>query len=330
MVNGDFWSGRRVLVTGGGGFLGACLLRLLSERGARPVGYDLNSASPCLRVQGVQGTVPVAQGSVTDLETVEQVFKEHDIEVCFHLAGQSMIADSGADPTLAFEVNVKGTWTVLEACRRVGSVIGVACASSNHTYGPQELAPFPETAPLNQLDAYGASKACADLIIRTYARQYGVPAVAVRNTNTFGPADSHLSHVVTGTVMSLLREQPPVILSDGSPTKAYLYVQDTLEAYMLLAENASREGICGEAFNVTAAEPISVQALVERLVNLSGKSHLQPIIRATDLSQKDSYEHLSSEKIQQTLGWKPRFSLEEGLLKTYQWYQEHGTDWLDQ
>ena len=330
MVNGDFWSERRVLVTGGGGFLGAWLLRLLSERGARPVGFDLNSASPCLRVQGVQETIPMCQGSVTDLETVEQVLREHEIEVCFHLAGQSIIADSGVDPTLAFEVNIRGTWILLEACRRVGSVIGVACASSNHTYGPQELAPFPETAPLNQLDAYGASKSCADLIIRTYAHEYGVPAVAVRNTNTFGPADSHLSHVVTGTVMSLLNDQPPVILSDGSPVKAYLYVLDTLEAYMLLAENAGRTGIYGEAFNVTAADPISVLGLVESLVTVSSKTHLKPIIQGTDLSQKDSYEHLSSVKIQQTLGWKPRFSLEEGLLRTYQWYQEHGIGWLDE
>ena len=330
MLNNDFWKGRRALVTGASGFLGAHLLKLLIEAGADPVGYDLIPSSPCLRAHGLEGRIPVLQGSVTDSEGVERVLKEHKIEVCFHLAGQSMIEDSAAGPSSAFDVNVRGTWTVLEACRRAELIRGVACASSNHIYGAQEVSPFPETAPLNQLDVYGASKACADLIIRTYAHQYGVPAVAVRNTNTFGPADPHLSHVVTGTITRLLRDEVPVIKSDGSPTKAYLYAQDTLEAYMLLAEHADREGVCGEAFNVTAAEPISVRDLVDKIVYISGKSQLNPLIQALALTQKDSFEHLASKKIQNTLDWKPRFSLEEGLRQTYYWYAEHGIDWLNE
>ena len=319
-----------MMVTGAGGFLGAHLLSLLLEAGAEPAGYDLSTDSPCLRVHGLEGSVPILQGSVTDLDGVRQALEDHRAEVCFHLAGQSKIEDSAAGAVSAFDVNVRGTWTVLEACRHTPTIVSVACASSNHTYGPQDLAPFPETAPFNQLDVYGASKACADLIIRTYANQYGVPAVAVRNTNSFGPADPHMSHVVTGTIASLLNGEAPVVRSDGSPVKAYLYAVDTMEAYMLLAEHAQDPAVAGQAFNVTAAEPVSVLDLVNAIVRVSGKEDLQAVVQSADLSQKDTYEHLSSVKIRDTLGWSPRFSLDQGLRRTYEWYDEYGIGrWLE-
>ncbi len=330
MTDNGFWTGRRVLVTGASGFLGAWLVKLLIESGADPVGFDLGTSSPCLRAHGVDGRLPMVAGSVTDLDAVMQTLGEYNVETCFHLAGQSKIEDSAAGPTQAFDVNVRGTWTVLEACRRTSSVVGVICASSNHTYGPQHAAPFDEGAPLNQLDTYGASKTCADVIVRTYANQYDVPAVAVRNTNTFGPADPHLSHIITGSITALLRDEAPVIRSDGSPIKAYLHAQDTMTAYMLLAEHAGEPNVRGQAFNVTAPEPISVLELVKVLVEASGKTHLEPVVKGLDLSQKDTYEHLSSEKIKSTLGWTPSISLGEGLSRTYRWYESHGDSWLRQ
>ena len=261
-------------------------------------------------------------------EGVQKALEDHQIQLCIHLAGQSKIEDSAAGPANAFDINVRGTWTVLEACRRTRSITGVVCASSNHTYGAQDVSPFQESAPLNQLGVYGASKACADLIIRTYALQYGLPAVAIRNTNTFGPVDPHVTHVVTGTIMSLLRDESPVIHSDGSAVKAYLHAQDTMEAYMIVAQHAGQRGIRGEAFNVTAAEPVSVLDLVDTIIAISGKSHIRPVVENRDLSQKGTYEHLSSDKIQRTLNWRPRVSLEEGLRLTYDWYAQHGIDWL--
>lgn len=129
-----FWQGRRVLITGGGGFLGAWLSRLLVEAGARVHAFDL-APGACLAVHGLTGRVPVIRGSVLDLPQVERALGEHGIEVCFHLAGQSLIEGAAAGPLAAFEVNIRGTWTVLEACRRVGTILGVACASSNHKIG---------------------------------------------------------------------------------------------------------------------------------------------------------------------------------------------------
>jgi CDP-glucose 4,6-dehydratase len=324
-----FWSGRRVLVTGIGGFLGTWLSRLLVEAGARVAGLDISTESPCLRVQGVARQVRIVQGSVLDPEAVEGALRTHRAEVCFHLAGQSMIEGAAAGPLGAYDLNIRGTWTVLEACWRVGSLMGVACASSNHAYGPQSVSPFREDAPLSQLDVYGASKACADILTRSYAYNLGLPAVAVRNVNSFGPGDPHTSHIVTGSILSLLRDEPPVIRSDGSPVKAYLHARDTMEAYMLLAEHAGEAGVKGEAFNITPAEPVRVIDLVKTIIEVSGKSGIEPVIAATDLSQKGFFEHLSGEKMKLVLGWTPRLTLEEGLRDTFRWYAQHGTAWIE-
>lgn len=322
-----FWNGRRVLITGVSGFLGSWLSCLLVKAGAIVFGLDVTEGV-CLKAHGLVGRVPIIRGSILELDAVEGALRDQQIEVCFHLAGQSMIEGAAGGPLAAFEANTRGTWTVLEACRRAGALRAVVCASSNHTYGPQKSAPFTEDQPLNQLDVYGASKACADVITRSYAYNFGLPAVAVRNVNSFGPADPHTSHIVTGTILSLLRGEPPVIRSDGSPVKAYLHARDTMWAYMLAAEHAEDPAVKAQAFNVTPAEPVRVIDLVRIIVGVSGKNGIEPVITATDLSQKDYFEHLSGERTKRLLGWTPRFTLEAGLRDTYQWYAEHGTDWI--
>jgi CDP-glucose 4,6-dehydratase len=323
----EFWRGRRVLITGASGFLGAWLSRLLLERGVEVRGFDLTTGA-CLAAHGLAGRVPITHGSILDLAALERAVRDQGTEVCFHLAGQSMIEGAAAGPIAALEVNIRGTWTVLEACRRAGTLRGIVCASSNHTYGPQRTAPFAEEAPMNQLDVYGASKACADILARCFATSFDMPVVAVRNVNSFGPGDPHTSHIVTGLVLALLRGEAPVIRSDGSPVKAYLHARDTMTAYMLLGEHAADPGVRGEAFNVTPAAPVRVLDLVRTLIKAAGATGVEPVVAATDLSQKDFFEHLSGEKMRRVLRWTPALSLEEGLADTYRWYAEHGTAWI--
>jgi len=322
------WQGRRVLITGVGGFLGGWLARLLVDAGAAVHGLDVATRSVCLRAHGLEQDVPIIAGSVLDFKAVETALRAYRIDTCFHLAGQSMIEGAASGPVAAYDLNIRGTWTILEACRRAGTIRAVVTASSNHTYGGQARAPFPEDAPLNQLDVYGASKACADILTRSFAHNFGLPAVAARNVNTFGGADPHVSHIVTGSVLALLRDEAPEIRSDGSPVKAYLHARDTMDAYMRLAERAGEDGVRGEAFNITPASPISVLDLVRTLAKAVGKPHLEPIVRATDLSQKGYFEHLSDAKMRRLIGWSPRLGLEEGLRVTYEWYAERGRGWM--
>jgi CDP-glucose 4,6-dehydratase len=326
VTTSGFWRGRRVLITGGGGFLGAWLSRLLVDGGAEVASFDM-APGVCLAVHGLADRVPLLRGSVMDPDAVEAALRAHRADVCFHLAGQSMIEGAAAGPVAALDVNVRGTWLVLEACRRVGTLRGIVCASSNHTYGPQATSPFPEDASMNQLDVYGASKACADIVARSFAKNFEMPVVAARNVNSFGPGDPHVTHIVTGSILSLLRGEAPVIRSDGSPIKAYLHARDTMTAYALLAEHASEPDVRGEAFNITPAAPIRVDELVRTIVKVSGTAGVEPVIARTDLSQKDFFEHLSDAKMRRVLGWTPAFSLEDGLRDTYRWYAGHGTDW---
>jgi len=323
----QFWRGRRVLITGGGGFLGAWLSRLLLEEGAEVWSYDV-SPSVCLKVHGLADRVTVIQASVMDGERLEEALKLHGIEVCFHLAGQSMIEGAAEDITSTFDINIRGTWTVLEACRRAGGLRGIVCASSNHIYGSSQSL-VTEDHLLNQLDAYGASKACADIVARAFGRNVGLPVVAARNVNSFGPGDFHTSHIVTGTILALLAGQAPVIRSDGSPVKAYLHARDTMDAYLRLAEHAQEPGVRGEAFNIAPASPISTLALVKTIVAVSGRQELEPVVLGVDRSQQGYYEHLSGEKLKQRLAWSPSMTLEEGLLDTYRWYAEHGRSWME-
>jgi CDP-glucose 4,6-dehydratase len=313
-----------VLITGAGGFLGGWLARLLVDGGAVVRGLDITTDSVCLCAHGLTRAVAITRGSALDLDTVESTLRAERIDTCFHLAGQSMIEGAASGPLAAYDLNIRGTWTVLEACRRVAGIRAVVTASSNHTYGPQLTAPFREDAPLRQLDVYGASKACADILTRSYAHTFGLPAVAARNVNSFGGADPHASHIVTGSILSLLRDEPPVIRSDGSPVKAYLHARDTMEAYMRLAERAGEVGVRGEAFNITPAAPISVLDLVRTIVKIADKPHLEPVVKATDLSQRGYFEHLSDEKMRRVIGWTPRLSLDDGLRLTYDWYAARG------
>jgi CDP-glucose 4,6-dehydratase len=318
----DFWTGRRVLVTGISGFLGGWLARKLTDANAEIFGFDLDTRG-VLPLHGLEGAFPVIEGSVLDPDAVTDALQANQIEVCVHLAGQSMIEGAAESPLPAWEVNVRGTWIVLEACRLTSTVRSVATASSNHAYGPQKSYPHGEDAPFCQLDTYGASKASADLVTRTYARAYGVPAVAVRNTNSFGPVDPHNTHIVTGSILSILQGQRPVIRSDGRPTKAYLYVEDTVEAYMALCEGAAhREEVRGEGFNVTADEPISVIELVGKILEVAG-SDLAPDVQGAP-DPDPEYEYQLNLKGRKAVGWSPRFSLEEGLRLTLEWYREHG------
>jgi len=318
----EFWKGRRVLVTGISGFLGGWLARKLVDADAEVFGFDLDTTG-VLSLHGLAGAFPVIEGSVLDLDAVTDVLQTNEIEVCAHLAGQSMIEGAAESPLPAWEVNVRGTWIVLEACRRTPGIRSVATASSNHTYGKQSSYPHGEDAPFNQLDTYGASKASADLVTRTYARAYGVPAVAVRNTNSFGPADPHGTHVVTGSILSVLEGNRPVIRSDGRPTKAYLYVEDTVEGYMALCEGAAAsERVRGEGFNVTADEPISVIDLVRTILSVAD-SDLEPDVQGAP-DPDPEYEYQLNRSVREAVGWSPRFSLEQGLRLTLDWYREHG------
>ena len=342
-----FWSGRRVLITGISGFVGANLSRALLDAGADVAGLDLLTASPSLRALDVE--VPILKRDIRDDGRLAWALMNGNgelgwwpPEVIVHLAGVGHISQAQRDPMTAWQVNVQGTWNLLEACRSLpaGQLKAVVLASSNHVFGSLNPGavpagtPYPavrqdsartawlEDDPCGATDVYGVSKGCVDLLARAYA-EMGVPVVALRHVNAFGPGDPHRSHLVTGTICDLLEGKTPVIRGDGTPIKGYVHVRDAVSAYLILA-HALAEGRVEpgrHSYNAGAPAPISVLALVDTLIQLC-QLDMVPEVLGEDLSQSGYVEHLLSYRLE-ALGWEAG-DLHEDLARTVAWYRDKG------
>ncbi|MGH9084361.1 MAG: GDP-mannose 4,6-dehydratase [Acidimicrobiales bacterium] len=316
-----FWRNRRVAVTGGTGFLGSHLVSQLVERGADVTVLVRDVVPPTSIGASWQGSVAVAHGAVEDVELMTRLLGEHEIETLFHLAAQSQVGVANRNPLSTWEANVRGTWAPLEAVRRSPRVRQVVTASSDKAYGAQPVLPYDEAMPLLAVNPYDVSKACADLISQCYAQTYDVPVCVTRCGNFFGPGDQNWERLIPGTIRSLLRGERPVIRSDGTMVRDYLHVADGAAAYLLLAERMQSDpSLAGEAFNFSSETPLSVLELVERIQSVMGTS-FEPDVR-NEASHEIDEQFLSAAKARRVLEWQPRYTLEQGLAETVDWYRD--------
>lgn len=318
----SFWFDRHVLVTGCTGILGSWLTIALVDRGANVIGliFDEDPRSQLAR-SGYDRRVRRFYGSVTDYNLMERVLNEYNIETVFHLAAQSLVGAANRAPLSTFETNIRGTWTLLEAARRSPTVRQVIVASSDKAYGDQETLPYAEIAPLQGCHPYDVSKSCADLIALAYAKTYGLPVCVTRCGNIYGGGDLHWNRIVPGTIRSVLRGERPLIRSDGTLTRDYLYVEDIVAAYVLLAEHMDDPALHGEAFNFGLDDPKTVLEVVDAVCRVAGCPDLAPIV-LNEATHEIRHQYLDSTKANRLLGWKPAWSLEDGLRETLAWYRD--------
>lgn len=318
-----FWRDRPVLVTGATGLVGGWLVQRLLAEGAAVVCLERDHAPHSMLYRnGDAQRVAIARGDVTDQATLERILGDYEIVSVVHLAAQAIVGVANRNPVATFEANVQGTWSLLEACRRSPRVAQVVVASSDKAYGPQETLPYDESAPLQGRYPYDCSKACADLIAQCYAATWQLPVAITRCGNFFGGGDRHWNRIIPGTIRAILRGERPVIRSDGQFVRDYFYVEDGVEAYLLLVEQlAADPTLAGEAFNFSYEVQLTVLELVQRLLTLLG-SDLAPDVR-NEASHEIRLQYLSAAKARDRLGWAPRHTLEEGLVKTIAWYREH-------
>ncbi len=321
----------RALVTGPRGFVGAHLCELLVARGMRVTGLELaGPGTGYFDACRLSEQVELVVGSVTDPTCLGALIGAGQFHYVFHLAAQALVGRALQDPVGSLEVNTRGTYLLLEACRQAwaegtGALRGVVTAGSDRIYGRQEVLPCTEEAPLCALSPYDASKIAADVITRSYATSYGLPATVARCTNIYGPGDANLSRIVPDTVCTALRGRRPQIRSDGTPERDYVYVGDVAGGYLALAEQGREAGVRGEAFNLGSGAAVSVRDLVTEACRACDRPDLDPEVLGTPTGVVDRH-YVSVQKAADRLGWRPLTSRAEGLEQTAAWYRQHLAD----
>lgn len=315
----NFWDGRSVFVTGANGFLGSWLTEKLVESNAEVVTLIRDQLPLSKFNSEIKDRVIIVNGSLEDYELIERSLNEHEIDTCFHLGAQTIVGIAERTPLSTFESNIKGTWNVLEAVRRLDTVERLVIASSDKAYGSSEKLPYSEDDYLHGLHPYDVSKTCADMISQVYHNTYGLPLAIARCGNIYGGGDLNFSRIIPGTIKAAIFNEYPIIRSDGTYLRDYIYVEDVVDAYITIAENVERDGVKGEAFNIGTEMPISVLELVDKILTLCKKEFLKPIIK-NEATHEIKEQYLDCGKIKNILNWKYEYDLDGGLEETMRWY----------
>lgn len=316
-------SSRSILVTGAYGLLGGWLTAALVQRGARVtvVRRDEQPGS-ALVLTGLEASVDVVHGDICAEGLIERALAEYEVDTVFHLAAQTIVPTANRSPASTFETNIRGTWTLLEACRHHGAE-RVVVASSDKAYGPHPELPYREDFALQPLYPYDVSKAATDLIARSYWHTWGLPVAVTRFANLYGGGDVNRSRLVPEAVTAALAGRAPVVRSDGSPERDFLYVEDAVAAYLAIAAALGRGEGRGEAFNAGGGEPHRVLDVVRLICRLAG-TDVEPDVRGagTPAGEIDR-QWVDATKLRSLTGWEPLVGLEEGLQRTIDWYRGH-------
>lgn len=323
----DRYTGRTVLVTGAQGFVGSWLAQRLLEAGARVV-VVRRDIEPEARfvAEGIEERCVTVAADLLDYPALLRVVNEHEVGDVFHLAAQTIVGTANRSPLSTFDTNVRGTYNLLEACRTASAagaaIERIVVASSDKAYGAQADLPYREGSPLVARYPYDVSKACADMIARSYAATWGLAVAVTRLANVYGPGDLNWSRIVPDTARSLARGRRPVIRSDGSPERDYLYVDDAVGAYLAVAGSLDADAMRGRAWNAGSGEPRSAREMVDRLIAAAG-SELEPDVRGQGVPAGEiDRQYLDSSAIQEELGWRPEVDLDSGVPATWAWYRD--------
>lgn len=295
-------------------------MKELIDQGANVTGLVRDTVPKSNLYQGEQvKQMNIVQGALEDLDVIERALGEYEIDTVFHLAAQAIVGVANRNPISTFEANILGTWNILEACRRHPLIKRVIVASSDKAYGDQPTLPYDENMPLQGKHPYDVSKSCADLLSHTYFNTYGLPVCITRCGNLYGGGDLNFNRIIPQTIQLVLNGEAPEIRSDGTFIRDYFYIEDAVEAYLLLAEKMEELNLAGEAFNFSNEIQLTVLELVEKILKAMD-SDLKPKV-LNQGSHEIKHQYLSAEKARKLLNWTPSHTIDEGLEKTIEWYK---------
>lgn len=316
----NFWKDKNVLITGFEGFVGSNLTKQLIPYAGKIAGLDIRTKrkETILTASSYKKIVAI-KGSVCNYRLLEGILKRYQIDIVFHLAAEAIVGSCQKKPLRAFSSNIRGTWNVLEAARNFGKIKAVVVASSDKAYGSHSKLPYTEDAFLAGVNPYDVSKSCADLIANSYFHTYGLPVTVTRCGNIYGPGDFNMSRIIPDAISCAIKDRQLLIRSDGTFTRDYIHVNDVVSGYITLAEKMQKDNLCGEAFNLSNEKPVSVLELAKTAFALERKKPNYKILNRAKYEIKHQY--LSARKARRLLGWKPGYTLKEGLKDTIEWYR---------
>ncbi len=316
--------GSRVLVTGAYGLLGGWMTKALLEADAEvTVIHRDDRPRSALELMGLAQSVNVVRGDIAADGLVARAIAEYEIDTVFHLAAQTLVPTANRSPLSTFESNMRGTWLLLEACRGYG-VRRVVVAASDKAYGPHTDLPYKETHALQPVFPYDVSKAATDLMSRSYWHTWGVPVAVTRFANLYGGGDFNASRLIPEVITAALAGRAPIIRSDGSPERDFLYVEDAVAAYLAIAAALPDGGAAGEAFNAGGGSPHRILDVVNLICEIAGTGVTPDIQGAGTPAGEIDRQWVDYTKLTELTGWRPQVGLEEGLRRTIEWYRSVG------
>jgi UDP-glucose 4-epimerase len=310
------FEGRRVLVTGGCGFIGSHLVEQLVARGAAVWVLDNLQAGTPNNLSLVRNQVDLVIGDVRDTGCVKRVIELSRPAYVFHLAANASVPGSVENPAYDFETNSAGTFALFEALRGYGRCEKVVLASSGAVYGQPQNFPIVEEQLWDPISPYGASKVCAETIARMFQRVYDLPVVAARIFNTYGP---RMARFVVLDFLRKLQRNPDAleVLGNGQQVRDFTFVSDTVQGLLVLAEH----GLTSEAYNLSSGCSVSVTEVAQMLIAALGLTGRTRITYTGSSWPGDAQRWVVSIEKLRRLGYIPTIDLENGLARTIKWYQ---------
>jgi dTDP-glucose 4,6-dehydratase len=316
----------RILVTGAAGFIGSNFVHYWFERHPDDsvVALDLLTyAGNRANLEAVEDRVPFVQADIADLDIVENVLREHEIEVLVNFAAESHNSLAVVDPGRFFHTNVLGTQALLEAARRTDAT-RFHHVSTCEVYGDLPLdsdESFTEASPYRPRTPYNASKAGGDHAVRAYFETWGLPVTITNCSNNYGPYQFP-EKVIPLFVTNALEDRPLPMYASTQNRREWLHVRDHCRAIELTLE----QGVPGETYNVGSGVEASIEEIAERILELTGKPEsLKTIV--PDRPGHDRRYLLDASKIERELGWRPEIDFEDGLRETVEWYAANRPWW---
>jgi len=308
---------KNIIITGGAGFIGTNIARTLADDNNVTIIDDLSTG----KIENIQdlineNKIKFIKGSITDLDLLKKSFK--NVDYAFHQAALASVPQSFEDPVKTNNINLNGTVNVLIASRD-NNVEKVVWASSCAVYGDNTDLPLKETSSTNPLSPYAATKLAGELYANIFSNVYNLPIVSLRYFNVYGPWQNphgDYAAVIPLFISKILDDQPLVIYGDGKQTRDFIFVEDVVRANIFFAEKAEN-GV----FNIGCGVKTSINEIAKIILKISNKNNTEIIYkekREGDI--KDSFSDIS--KMKKT-GFKPEYSLEAGIRKTYNWFKEH-------